>query len=161
LRYEYTSHFYEKDSRLTNFDPDITPYTGQMVRAAASGSAYQKQLIDPDLNDLMPRFGFAASPNRKLVIHGGYGIRYMHYTRSGEADNLAVNGPQVNQVVYNQVPKYFKTANVKTTPTFFTLDQGFPDGMASAANFNLFTSMVKWIPRKYRDPYVQSWYVGF
>ena len=48
----------------------------------------------------------------------------------------------------------------KTTPTFFTLDNGFPHGMASPANFNLFTSTVKWIPRDYRDPYVQSWYAG-
>ena len=161
MRYEYASHFYEKDSRLTNFDPDSTPYTGQLLRARASGSAYQKQLIDPDMNDFMPRFGFAYSPNTNLVIHGGYGIGYMHYTRSGEADNLAVNGPQMNAAVYNQVPKFFKTANAKTTPTFYTLDNGFPQGMASPANFNLFTSTVKWLPRNYRDPYVQSWYGGF
>ncbi len=132
-----------------------------MIRASSTGSAYQKQLVNPDRNDLMPRFGFAFSPSQKLVMHGGYGIGYMHYTRSGEADNLAINGPQVNAAVYNQVPKYFKTANVKTSPTFFSLDQGFPQGMASPANFNLNTSMVKWIPRDYRDPYVQSWYAGF
>jgi hypothetical protein len=161
VRYEYASHFYEKDSRLTNFDPTTTPYTGQLIRAAASGSAYQKQLIDPDRNDFMPRVGFALSPNQKLVIHGGYGIGYLHYTRSGEDDNLSINGPQVNAAVYNQVPKYFKTANVKTSPTFFSLDQGYPQGMASPANFNLFTSTVKWIPRNYVDPYVQSWYFGF
>ena len=161
VRYEYASHFYEKDSRLSNFDPTTTPYTGQLIRAAASGSAYQKQLIDPDLNDFMPRVGFALSPTQAVVIHGGYGIGYVHYTRSGEADNLAVNGPQVNAAVYNQVPKYFKTANVKTTPTFYTLDNGFPQGMASPSNFNLFTSTVKWIPRSYRDPYVQNWYLGF
>lgn len=161
VRYEYTSHFYEKDSRMTNFDPVNTPITGQMLQARANGSVYQKQLIDPDMNDFMPRFGFAASPTRRLVVHGGYGIGYMHYTRSGEADNLAVNGPQVNAAVYNQVPKYFRTANVKASPTFFTLDQGFPTGMASPANFNLYTSMVKWVPRSYRDPYVQSWYLGF
>ncbi len=161
VRYEYASHFYEKDSRLTNFDPTTTPFTGQLIRARASGSAYEKQLIDPDLNDFMPRFGFAMSPTTKLVIHGGYGIGYVHYTRSGEADNLAVNGPQVNAAVYNQVPAFFKTADAKTTPTFFTIDQGFPQNMASPANFNLFTSTVKWIPRNYRDPYVQSYYVGF
>ncbi|WP_213806296.1 carboxypeptidase regulatory-like domain-containing protein [Granulicella sp. dw_53] len=161
VRYEYASHFYEKDGRLTNFDPNTTPYTGQLLRASSSGSAYQKQLIDPDLNDFMPRFGFALSPNQKLVIHGGYGIGYMHYTRSGEVDNLSINGPQVNAAVYNQVPKFFKTANVKTSPTFFSLDQGFPQGMASPANFNLFTSTVKWVPRNFRDPYVQSWYAGF
>ena len=161
LRYEYASHFYEKDGLLTNFDPVITPATGQMLRASTSGSAYQKQLIDPDLNDFMPRFGLAFSPNRNLVIHGGYGIGYMHYTRSGEDDNLAVNGPQVNAAVYNQVPKYFKTANAKASPTFFSLDQGYPQGMSDPANFNLSTSAVKWVPRNYRDPYVQSWYVGF
>jgi len=160
IRYEYASHFYEKDSRLTNFDPESTPYTGQLLRARSSGSAYQKQLIDPDLNDFMPRFGFAYSPSPKVVLRGGYGIGFMHYTRSGEVDNLAINGPQMNAAVFNQVPKYFKTANARTTPTFYTLDNGFPDGMASPANFNLFTSTVKWLPRGYRDPYVQSWYAG-
>ncbi len=162
VRYEYASHFYEKDSRLTNFDPNSTPYTGQLLRASSSGSAYQKQLIDPDMNDFMPRIGFAYSASQNFVIHGGYGIGYMHYTRSGEADNLAVNGPQVNAAVYNQVPKFPKLSlNLKSTPTFFSLDNGFPFGMASPSNFNLFTSTVKWIPRNYRDPYVQSWYVGF
>jgi hypothetical protein len=161
VRYEYASHFYEKDGRLTNFDPVNTPITGQMIRASSSGSAYQKQLVDPDLNDFMPRIGFALSPTKSLVFHGGYGIGYVHYTRSGEADNLSINGPQVNAAVYNQVPPHFKTANVKTTPTFFTLDQGYPKGMADPANFNLATSTVKWIPRNYRDPYVQSWYLGF
>jgi hypothetical protein len=161
VRYEYASHFYEKDSRLSNYDPNTTPFTGQLIRAASSGSAYQKQLIDPDLNDVMPRVGFALSPTRKLVIKGGYGISYVHYTRSGEADDLAVNGPQVNAAVYNQVPKFTKLTGVKATPTFFTLDQGFPQGMASPSNFNLFTSTVKWIPRSYRDPYVQSFNLGF
>ncbi|MBS1801124.1 MAG: TonB-dependent receptor [Acidobacteria bacterium] len=160
LRYEYASHFYEKDGRLTNFDPANTPYNGQLIRAAASGSAYQKQLIDPDLNDFMPRFGFAYSPNTKMVLRGGYGIGYMHYTRSGEADNLAVNGPQMNAAVYNQVPKFTSSSTTKPTPTLYTLDTGFPQGMASPANFNLFTSTVKWLPRNYRDPYVQSWYFG-
>jgi hypothetical protein len=163
VRYEYASHFYEKDSRLTNYDPITTPQTGQLIRARASGSAYQKQLVDPDLNDFMPRVGFAYSPLRNLVVHGGYGIGYMHYTRSGEDDNLAINAPQVNQAVYNQVPEYFKgqPTNTKSTPTFSTLDQGYPAGMANPANYNLFTSTIKYIPRNYRDPYVQSWYLGF
>jgi hypothetical protein len=163
VRYEYASHFYEKDSRLTNFAPDVTPYTGQLIRAAASGSAYQKQLIDPDLNDFMPRIGMALAPNSRIVFHAGYGIGYVHYTRSGEDDNLAINGPQVNAAVYNQIPAYFtgQPAGTKSTPTFFTLDQGYPQGMASPANFNLYTSAVKWIPRNYRDPYVESYYLGF
>lgn len=160
VRYEYASHFYEKDSRLSNFSPDLTPVTGQLIRAASSGSIYQRQLINPDLNDFMPRFGFAYSPQKNLVMHGGYGIGFIHYTRSGEADNLALNGPQLNQAVYNQVPKYFKTANAKASSTFFTLDQGYPQNMASPANFNLYTSAVKWIPKDYCDPYVQSWYLG-
>ncbi|HEY9136933.1 MAG TPA: TonB-dependent receptor, partial [Terriglobus sp.] len=74
VRYEYASHFYDKDGLLSNFDPTITPATGQLIRAKTSGSAYDKQLIDPDLNDFMPRAGFAYSPTSRLVVHGGYGI---------------------------------------------------------------------------------------
>ncbi len=42
IRYEYASHFYEKDSRLTNFDPESTPYTGQLLRARSSGFGISK-----------------------------------------------------------------------------------------------------------------------
>jgi hypothetical protein len=165
VRYEYASHFYDKDDRLTNFDPVNTPISGQLIRARSGGSVYQKQLINPDLNDFMPRIGFALSPNRNLVVHGGYGIGYMHYTRSGEDDNLAINAPQVNQAVYNQIPQHFyapdQPANTKPTPTFFTLSGGYPQGMADPKNSNLFTTAIKYIPRNYVDPYVQSWYIGF
>ena len=165
VRYEYASHFYDKDDRLTNFDPIQTPISGQLIRAKTGGSAYQKQLINPDLNDFMPRVGFAYGPTRNLVLHGGYGIGYMHYTRSGEDDNLAINAPQVNQAVYNQIPPYFYASDqptgTKPTATFFRLENGYPAGMASPSNFNLFTSAVKYIPKNYVDPYVQSWYVGF
>ncbi|MEO6922727.1 MAG: TonB-dependent receptor, partial [Bryocella sp.] len=57
VRYEYASHFYDKDDRLTNYDPILTPVSGQLRRATSGGSVYQKQLVDPDLNDFMPRIG--------------------------------------------------------------------------------------------------------
>lgn len=163
VRYEYASHFYEKDNRLTNYDPVNTPITGQLIRAS-NGSAFKRQLIDPDYNDFAPRIGLSYSPISKMVIHAGYGIGYVHYTRSGEVDNLAVNAPQVNQRVLLQAPPYFTQTlidqGVTPSPTFSSLDDGYPAGMADPANFDLYTSRVAYVPRNYRDPYVQSWYLG-
>jgi len=64
----------------------ITPFSG--------GGVYGKTLVNPDLNDFGPRIGFAYAATPRIAIHGGYGISYVHYTRAGSGDILAINAPQ-------------------------------------------------------------------
>ncbi|MBS1814250.1 MAG: TonB-dependent receptor [Acidobacteria bacterium] len=158
VRYEYGGHFWEKDNNQTNFDPATTPTTLQMIKAK-NGSLYEHTLIDPDLNNFMPRVGLAYSPSQKTVVHAAFGISYVHFTRNAEADVLAINGPQNVATVQNQVPAHSYNNQVPTG-NFRTIDQGFPAGFIDPSTYDISRSQITYVPRNYRDPYVESWYVG-
>lgn len=157
LRYEYGGHFFEKDNRQTNFDPLTTPTSLQMLKAQ-NGSIYSRTLIDPDLNNFMPRIGLAYAATNKTVVHAAFGISYVHFTRNAEADVLAINGPQNVATVQNQVPQF--TASGTPTGNFRSIDQGFTPGFIDPATYNIGTSQITYVPRNYRDPYVETWYAS-
>lgn len=158
LRYEYGGHFWEKDNNQTNFDPATTPTTLKMIKAR-NGSIYDHTLIDPDLNNFMPRVGLAYSPDKNTVLHAAFGISYVHFTRNAEADVLAINGPQNVATVQNQIPVN-NVQGTATTGNFRSIDQGFPAGFIDPSTYNIGTSQITYVPRNYRDPYVESWYFG-
>lgn len=158
VRYEYGGHFWEKDNNQTNFDPATTPTTLKMIKAK-NGSLYEHTLIDPDLNNFMPRVGLAYSPTSKTVIHAAFGISYVHFTRNAEADVLAINGPQNVASVQNQVPDHSYN-NQTSTHNFRSIDQGFPAGFIDPSTYDISRSQITYVPRNYRDPYVESWYLG-
>ena len=158
MRYEYGGRFRDKDNSLTNFDPATTPKTLTMLKAH-SGSAYDETLIDPDMNDFAPRIGFAYSATPKTVIHAGYGVSFIHFSRNAESETLSINGPQVVVSNLSQVPKKAKSGTGTPTANFYSIDQGFPNGFTSEANYDLAKSTITYVPRNYRDPYVQSYYV--
>lgn len=160
MRYEYGGRFRDKDNSLTNFDPATTPTTLKMLKAK-SGSAYDETLIDPDLNDFAPRIGFAYAVSPKAVIHGGYGISFVHFSRNAESETLSINGPQVVVSNYSQVPAHAKKGSGTPTANFYSIDDGFPDGFTSEANYDISKSTITYVPRNYRDPYVQSYYLDW
>ncbi len=102
LRWEYGSPYSEQNNNISNCDPTsqtvltttpgavagngITPYSG--------GGVYGKTLVNPDLNDFAPRVGFAYAPQANTSIRGGFGVSFVHYTRAGSGDILAINAPQ-------------------------------------------------------------------
>jgi len=157
MRYEYGSRFSDKDNLLTNFDPVTTPVTGKML-SASSGGVYNRTLIDPDLNDFAPRLGFAFAATPTTVLHGGYGVSFVHTNRDGENDVLAVNAPQTIFGLVQQVPAKPKGTAIKPTANYRTLDQGFAPDFTS--NFNIATTTITYVPRNYRDAYVQSYYLS-
>jgi hypothetical protein len=179
LRWEYGSPYSEQNNYVSNFDPisqtvltlspgavagnGITPVSGL-------GGVYGSTLVDPDLNDFAPRLGFAYAPTADWSIRGGYGISYVHYTRAGSGDILAINAPQAQFASVNQITP--TTANHCSTPLpaniiatgttvpscYATTDQGFPTGLVTT--FNPATDNITWIPRHTRDSYVQSYYLA-
>ena len=157
MRYEYGSRFSDKDNLLTNFDPVTTPVTGKML-SASPGGVYNRTLIDPDLNDFAPRLGFAFAATPTTVLHGGYGVSFVHTNRDGENDVLAVNAPQTIFGLVQQVPAKPKGTAIKPTANYRTLDQGFASDFTS--NFNIATTTITYVPRNYRDAYVQSYYLS-
>ena len=100
--------------------------------------------------DFGPRLGFAYAATPRIVVRGGYGISYVHYTRAGSGDILAINAPNALFVSVPQ-PK-------PGTAGYRTVDQGFPQGLATT--FNPATDNITYIPKNTRDSYVQDFFVS-
>ena len=150
LRWEFATPRWERDNVLTNFDPA----TNTLLRAT-NGSLYNRTLVNPDYKDFAPRIGLAYSFTPKTVFRAGYGISYVHLNRLGSADELGINGPQVNIATINQAPLL---SNGQPNPSFITSTSGFPAGIATPAGFNPVNANIAYIPRDTRWPYVQTWF---
>jgi Carboxypeptidase regulatory-like domain/TonB-dependent Receptor Plug Domain len=158
LRWEYGSPYSEQHNLLSNFDPvsqtvlTITPgYTAtSAVTPVSAGGVYGKTLVNPDFADLGPRVGFAYAATPRTVVRGGFGMSYVHYTRAGSGDILAINAPNALFVSVTQ-PK-------PGTAGYRTVDQGYPAGLATT--FNPKTDNITYIPKNTRDSYVEDFFVS-
>jgi carboxypeptidase family protein/TonB-dependent receptor-like protein len=158
LRWEYGSPYSEEHNLLSNFDPisqtvlTITPgYSAtSSVTPVSAGGVYGKTLVNPDFADFGPRLGFAYAATPRIVVRGGYGISYVHYTRAGSGDILAINAPNALFVSVTQ-PK-------PGTAGYRTVDQGFPEGLATT--FNPKTDNITYIPKNTRDSYVEDFFLS-
>ena len=148
VRWEYATPRWERDNVLSNFNPR----TGTIL-TAKNGGIYDRTLVNPDYSNWGPRIGFAYSADRKTVVRGGYGISYVHLNRLGSADELGINGPQVNIVTINQ-------SSPVGNPNFITTANAFPPGLNSPANFNPVNANISYIPADTRWPYVQTWFLA-
>jgi hypothetical protein len=131
----------------------LTPYSGSGV--------YGKTLVNPDLNDFAPRLGFAYAATPRTAIRGGYGTSYVHYTRAGSGDILAINAPQAQFVsVTQKTPSTTNHCPVggASASCYVTTDQGFPTGIATT--FNPVTDNITYVPKNTRDSYVQSYFLS-
>jgi carboxypeptidase family protein/TonB-dependent receptor-like protein len=147
LRYEYATPMWEANNQLTNFDPSSV----RMI-AAGGGSIGNRALVNPDKNDFAPRLGFAYAAASNTVVHGGWGISYVHWDRIGSANLLAINAPQVIRAVVNQTDP--------TAAGFRPTELGYPAGITDPSTFNPVTSLVSYIPRNYHSGYVQNWFAS-
>ncbi len=147
VRYEYATPMWEANNVLSNFDPA----SRQMVMAR-DGSTSDRALVNPDRNNIGPRLGLAYTVTPKTVVRGGWGVSYAHNQRTGAADLLPINGPQVINAVVNQ-----------TNPAdgaFRTTEQGYPAGLTDPSRFNPLAANVTYIPSDYRSGRVQSWFAS-
>ena len=158
LRWEYGSPYSEQHNLLSNFDPvsqtvfTITPgYAAtSAVTPVSAGGVYGKTLVNPDFADFGPRVGFAYAATPRTVVRGGFGMSYVHYTRAGSGDILAINAPNALFVSVTQ-PK-------PGTAGYRTVDQGFPTGLATT--FNPKTDNITYIPKNTRDSYAEDFFVS-
>ena len=146
VRYEYGSPQFERDNRLSNFDPKTAT-----ILTAKDGDTYSRALVHPDYGNWAPRVGLAYQLTPKTVIRSGFGISYIHFNRSGGANLLPINGPQVVNAVVNQTP---------SQPGFLTTQQGYPSGLADPANFNPLTANISYLPSNTKSTYVMSWFLS-
>ena len=178
LRWEYGSPYSEQNNYISNWDPTSQTLltrspgavTGNGITTANSGGTYGSTLVNPDLNDFAPRLGFAYAPSDKLSIRGGFGTSYVHYTRAGSGDILAINAPQAQFAALTQItptrtnrcasplPAQIVAIGSATETCYVTADQGFPSALATT--FNPATDNITWIPKDTRDSYVESYYLS-
>jgi hypothetical protein len=116
LRYDFGSPAYEGRNRMANFNPSANNGAGGLV-FAKDGSLGDRALVNTNNRNFAPRFGFAYSADSKTVIRGGYGIFYSLFERYGSENQLALNYPNLLNVVV--------AASNNTTPVFL-LRNGFP-----------------------------------
>ncbi len=178
LRWEYGSPYSEKNNYISNFDPvsqtvlTLSPgaVAGNGITPVTGGGVYGSTLVNPDLNDLAPRIGFAYAPTASLSLRGGFGTSYVHYTRAGSGDILTINAPQAQFASVTQItptagnhcpsppPAQIIAVNTTTESCYVTADQGFPAGLVTS--FNPATDNITWIPKNTRDSYVESYFLS-
>jgi hypothetical protein len=154
VRYEFATPQYERDNKLSNFDP----VTRTLIQAS-NGSLYNRALVKPDYKDWAPRVGFAYAASTRTVIRSGYGISYIHFNREGGDNLLAYNGPFVVLSSISQLPSQGLCAPDSPPQTCFRPTQlGYPQNFATPANFSTVLSKVNASPADTRAAYVQSWH---
>ncbi|WP_420237701.1 TonB-dependent receptor domain-containing protein [Telmatobacter bradus] len=174
LRWEYGSPYSEQHNNISNFDPvsqtvlTIAPgaTTGSGITAVSPSGTYGKTLVNPDYGDWSPRIGFAYAVSQKTVVRGGFGTGYVHYTRAGSGDILAINAPQAQFAAVTQItpttsngcstplPSQIIATGSTTPKCFATISQGFPSGLTTS--FNSATDNITWINKNKRDSYVEN-----
>ena len=174
LRWEYGSPYSEQHNYISNFDPvSQTVLTtapgatsGNGITPVTQGGTYGKTLVNPDYADWSPRIGFAYAVTPQTVLRGGFGTGFVHYTRAGSGDILAINAPQAQFAAVTQITP--TTSNGCSTPLpaqiiatgsitpscYATISQGFPSGLVSS--FNSATDNITWINKDKRDSYVEN-----
>ena len=178
LRWEYGSPYSEQNNYISNWDPTtqtvltLAPgaVAGNGIMPVTPGGSYGKTLVDRDLNDFAPRVGFAYAPSGNLSVRGGFGTSFVHYTRAGSGDILAINAPQAQFAAVSQIaptttnhcasplPAQIIPTGTATESCYVTADQGFPSALATT--FNPATDNITWVPRHTRDSYVESYYLA-
>jgi hypothetical protein len=125
--------------------PFVTPFNG--------GGVYGKTLVNPSLGDYAPRVGFAWAPTPSIAIRGGYGTSFVHYTRAGSGDILAINAPNALFVSVTQ-------PSTTTSAGYRTVDQGYPANLAAGSSFSPGTDNITYVPQNTKDSYVESYFIS-
>jgi Carboxypeptidase regulatory-like domain/TonB dependent receptor/TonB-dependent Receptor Plug Domain len=147
VRYEYATPMWEANNILSNFNP-----AAHAMVVAKDGSVSDRGLVDADRNNIGPRLGLAYTLMPRTVLRGGWGISYVHNQRTGAADLLPINGPQVINAVVTQT--------TAADPSFLPTERGYPNGLTDPSKFNPLAANITYIPHDYHSGRVQSWFAS-
>lgn len=153
LRYEFGTPYYEKENRLSNYDPATNS-----ILLAQDGSLADRALVEPDYNNFGPRLGFAYNIFDKTVIRGGYGLGYNYLNRLGSADILGTNFPIITRAaVAQRAPDTtlnpLCVGDVYSANCFRTTQLGYPTS-------GLPNNVTLYVPRDIKTAMIQNWQVS-
>lgn len=143
LRYEYGSPIFERDNRLSNWNPETNT-----IEIASDGGVSDRALVKPDRNNFGPRLGLAWSLAPQTVIRTGYGLSHVHWNRVGSS-YLTMNAPFAILA---------SALNDPRLPTFRLTQQGYPATFVSTTGYDPRQAVVQYMPRESPSGEVQSWF---
>src|SRR5262245_42653387 len=154
LRYEYVSPLVDNLDRRSTFYPLTNTYNtglpGQIIVANSNEAksvlgldgVAARALYEADRNNFAPRFGFAYSPNDKMVVRRGYGI---FFTNSQNFVN--------NFVINRRQPPFAETQQITSSTAIPQINVADPFSNATAPS----VIGTQNIDSKFREGYVQQW----
>jgi hypothetical protein len=148
LRYEYDTPFSEVADRWANFDMA----TGKMRLAGFNSDSNVG--VQPDRNNVAPRFGFAYQLRPTTVLRGGYGVYYNTQGHGGVAIRLQrqlpfgpINAENVNQFSasprrvaqgFRPIPELdFETVANRPQGSVLSMPDNFKSGYTQQFNLQL------------------------
>lgn len=103
LRYDIFTPFKEKHNHLSNFDPtNPAMLAAGTIQLAGTNGLSDTLNIGTQFGEVQPRFGFAATLGRGMVLRGGFGISYWP-NNVASPFNLK-NAPLTANYTLNQTP---------------------------------------------------------
>ena len=145
VRYEYQAPYSESNNHLVSLDapPDFSAAVPVLAgQVGPYSGVYPMTIINPDRNNLSPRFGFAWRAQPKTVVRGGYGINYSSVPYLSVAQRLSAQPP-------------FATTDTRTgtfaSPLTLADAFGTPSTSTTTNNFA--------VDKDYRIGYVHLWNV--
>jgi len=118
LRYDVFTPLSEVHNQIANFDPS----TGKIIIAGVNGVSNTAG-VKTDYKDFAPRFGFAYTPTKGLVIRGGFGLSFA--PTSLASGIYLKNPPFVAGVNFNNTGLTLPLA-----ASAYNISQGFPPAVA-------------------------------
>lgn len=156
LRWEYEPRFHEAADRLSTFDLNaIDPKSNRpgayVYAGSCNGCSSRSTFGDTSWKQFGPRIGFAYRLTGKTTVRGAYGIFY-----EGTNFNAGFSGS-----VLGLAAGSWNTGADPVNPWrgIFNWDQGFPQGLYSAASVDpSFGSRITPVMLRYGpSPYTQQW----
>ena len=143
LRYEFGTPYWEKNNRLSNYDP--------VSNSIVLASDEDRSLVNPDRDNFSPRLGFAYNVFSKTVVRGGYAKGFVFMNRLGSADILGTNYPIVTRAAVAQTPTNPLCVGDAFQPNCFRPTQnGYPTS-------GLPNGVVLYVPRDMPTASIQNW----
>jgi outer membrane receptor protein involved in Fe transport len=149
LRYEYDEVPRDRDDRLGQFDR----VSGQFVWAGTNPVTgeppnIERSILEPDLNNWAPRFGFAYQLKPKTTVRGGYSI---FYGTNFLWESQGIRG-QWPYALSDNLSGFNTAATLTPVQTLFSPDLDVTPGSTPSGIFAL--------GRKDRTSYTQQWNLG-